>query len=213
MNVGVIKRRVKRQFGDTSGAQITDEDIIDWINQGMVDIVRRTECLVSHRQASVVQNDPSYTLPPDVLFIQRVTLDGNTLASTSQQSIDYLGRDTDNAGAGTPYTYFLSGNVINLYPKPSVDGNDNLDIFYVRMPTEVAVDNDVPEIPLFMHEDIIRYCLARAKELDDDLEGAAALGQEYDSRMNNALFEIKGQPADSYPSVRVLPGDWGEGGW
>lgn len=207
MNLGDIITRVQRQFGDESGAQITTADITRWTNDAMMDIVRKTECLEGHKETNAILNDGTYTLPPDLMFLKRVTLDSRVLRRTRIQELDQIASDTDVAGSGTSDRYYLWGSVLTLWPNPSAAGTANLDIFYIKTPIAVVGTNDTPEIPIQMHEDIVRYCLTRAKELDDDQQGAAAIGAEYDSRLAQAMFEQKSQPVDSYPSVRLLSGD------
>lgn len=42
-NVDEVLRRVKRTFGDEAGVQINDADIMDWINDGQIEIARETK--------------------------------------------------------------------------------------------------------------------------------------------------------------------------
>lgn len=207
MNLGEIKTRVKRQFGDESGAQITDADIVRWVNDAQVDIVRRTEILQDHRETNVVSSDGSYELPSDFMFMVRATFDNHLLKQTRMQDIDFQTHSQDTTQAGTPTAVYVWNRTIYLYPKPSVSGSANFDIWFVRAPVAVVVDGDVPEIPAYMHEDIIRFCLARARELDADLDGAERALSDYESRMNQARHELTTQPVDSYPAVRLSPGD------
>lgn len=208
MNLTEIITRVQRSFGDESGAQITTADIIRWANDAQVDIVRKTGLTNQHRETDVVLDDGSYALPDNFMQMIRVTLNGKVLPNRSLHDLDLTSSEIDTAASGTPHAYYIWDNVIYLYPKPSAASVGGLDIWYVSRPATLEDVSDIPEVPIHMHEDIVRYCLARAKELDDDLEGAQVIMGDYETRLGQAVYESTSQPNDSYPAVRALPGDW-----
>lgn len=209
MNLAEIKTSVKRQFGDESGAQITEADITRWANDAIRDIVRKVEITNQHRETAAVAEDGSYELPDNFMYIARVTFDNRLINERKLQDLDLDSRAVDTAGSGTPESYYIWNNTLYLYPAPSRGGSGNLDIWYVSQPAALTSDTDVPEIPTYMHEDIVRYCLARAKELDEDWAASQIFDADYEARVMQARYEKSAQPTDSYPSVRTLPGDDG----
>jgi len=211
MNLGQIIISVQRQFGDESGAQITRSDIVRWSNDAQVDIVRKTECLQVHSETDVIKDDGSYDVPFDFIKLRRVTFDGKRLARVELEELDNLNSDQSNSNSSYPEMFYVWGRKIWLYPKPSKSGTGNLDVYYVKMPNELVSDQDVPEIPTHLHEDIIRFCLIRAKELNEDDEKAQALMFEYDGRMAMSRDEVTNPEIESYPAVRDLDSMWG--GW
>lgn len=208
MNLLDIKTRVKRLFGDESGAQIIDADIIRWANDGQLDIVRRTECLQAHVETNSVAKDNSYALPPDAIRVRRVTYDGNVLSRVELEELDGVNKSREASDiTGTPTQYYIWGRQLWLYPTPSNSGTGNLDIYYLKAPATLGGDADVPDIPGHMHEDIVRYCLARAKELDEEFNQAEQIWNDYQMRTMLSFDEQHNPNADSYPAVRALPGD------
>lgn len=213
MNRGQIKSMVKRLFGDTTGTQITDSDIESWIALAELDIARRTKCLKKHAETDAVADDGAYALPPDCLVVERVTLDGLKLAKTQLEELDDI-HVSDTPGSGVPSYYYIWGDTLHLYPWPASAGTGNLDIFYVYKPAEMAADVDVPTVPSQYHEDIVKYCLALAKDLDEEDSQAGILRAQYEQRLVQAKDEEQGDH-QTFPAVRCLPGDygydWGEG--
>lgn len=207
MNVEDIKTRVFRQFGDESGAQIDESDIIRWVNDAQIDIVRRTEILQKEGTIiPVLTGTDEYDPPVDFMFPRRATLDGVLLQRTTVEEMDmYQGNREADGMSGLPDRYYIRGLKFVLYPVPESDGD--LVVLYVRQPTAVTAVGDVPEIPLYMHEDIVRYCLQRAKELNEDFDQADRIGADYEQRTNKAREESQSPHGDSYPAVRLLPGD------
>ena len=46
LNIQDVANRVKRTFGDESGVQVTDDDIIRWVNDAQLEISRQNEDLL-----------------------------------------------------------------------------------------------------------------------------------------------------------------------
>lgn len=207
MNLGQIVSRVQTQVGDLAGVLMTRAAVVDWANEGQLEIVRKTECLTKHKQTNAISSDGSYELPSDFLFMKRVTLDDVRLTETSLDDLDLLNNSVDSAANSTPGYFYVSDNVLFLYPKPSSTGSGNLDIWYVRQPATLVNDNDIPEIPVWMHKEIVQYCKIQARELDDDPENQTRAQNLFDSNIGEIQYELHSQPLDSYPAVRSLPGD------
>lgn len=209
MNLGQIILAVQRMFGDTSGIQINEDDIMRWANQAQIDIARKVECIQEHITTSSIGADASYPLPENFLSAKRVTFNDAVLNPTTLEKADitWPSREVEPIPQGTPTSYFVWRNSLYLYPAPSQDQSDVLEVFYVRIPAPMFSDDDTPEIPETLHEDIIRYCLMQAKELDEDSGEATKLRVEYLDRMAESRDEAWNKYADSYPAVRLLPGD------
>lgn len=206
MNLGEIITRVQRQFGDDSGAQITQADIIRWSNDAQVEIVRQTECLQIHAETDSIADDGSYDVPTDFIRLRRVTYEGIPLHRTNLEDLD--GSTRGAIAEGTPTKYYLWGEKLFLHPVPTSSGSGVLDIYYLKRPDTLVASNDVPEIPVHLHEDIVRYCLARAKELDEEDGKAQEVMSDFSLRMMQAREEQFSNEQDSYTAVRALPGDY-----
>lgn len=209
MNLGQIIMAVQRQFGDESGAQITRSDIIRWANDGQVDITRKTEILQVHSETDTIKDDGSYDLPFDHIRLRRISYRGDRLDRIELEELDELVPQQEKQAASHPKYYYVWGRKIWLYPKPSRNGEGKLDAYYVKMPDELKVDQDVPEIPVHMHEDIIRYCLARSKELNEDDSKAQEVMFDYENRIALSKDEAQNPEVASYPSVRDIEADFG----
>lgn len=208
MNLGELTSRVQRQFGDEAGVQITAGDIRNWLNDAQVDIVRRTDVLQASLKTDVVANQPDYAVPNNFVKIRRVTVNGNLIRPTQLEHLDQLNPGRDNETTSIPNWYYTWGNSIYLYPTPSARSTLGLEIYYIRTPLVLNAPTDIPEIPAYMHEDLLRFALARAKELDEEEASAQRLMADYGDRMAQSSWEASNQQTDSYPAVRLLPGDF-----
>lgn len=208
MDLGEIKDEVKSQSGDESGALITDADITRWVNFGQIDLVRKTDVLQEHAETDAVASDGSYTVPDDYVKLRRVTYDGQKLARTNLEELDNLHPNRDKTNpTGTPTHYYVWGRKLWVYPAPANLGVGLLDIYYVPRPAELINDSDIPEVPVTMHEDLVRYCLARAKEKDEETQDAQNIMADYENRVMLSRDESQNEEIDSYPAVRLVSGD------
>lgn len=212
MLVSEIALRVKRQFGDEAGAQITDADIIRWVNDAQREIAVNNDLLQTTATTATVNGQDQYTLPSDVLTMRSVRYGGRKLAYLSpEESSAMIG--SDGTTKGTPTHYSVWARNIDLYPAPDVDDPDDIQLYYTRQPVAVTAAGDEPELPQQYHNRIVEYCIAQAYELDDNTESY----QNKMKQFNEGVEKLKGQgdwqSQDVYPSITVSPGDYGDGAW
>lgn len=216
INLGDVKIRVKRQFGDESGVQITDDDITRWANDGMLDIVTKNEeVLETSSTTSTVVGQQDYPLPTDIMILRSVS--SRTTANTSYtplegksfQEFDNLISEWDGPsfGNGYPQIYHVYGGTLKIWPIPDVASVDGLKIYYSRVPTELVNDGDQIDLPLPYHNAVVNYCLAQAYELDEDLQTATYKTAQVTDNIATNKDREKWTNRDKYPSISVLPED------
>jgi hypothetical protein len=95
-------------------------------------------------------------------------------------------RDIDRSGLsnGAPNFYALTGQNIELYPTP--DAVYNLQMRYWMMPSVLALDADVPVMPVDWHHLLWVYAVWLCYEGDDD----AQMGQYWQQRFNTELSQF-----------------------
>ena len=120
LTVAEISTRVKRQFGDDYGAQITDDDILRWINDAMRDIALRNNLLQIKAATAVVDGQQDYTLPSNLLTLAAIRFGTTKLQALNPQEADEF--VAENTGEGTPQFYSVWGSTISLYPIPDAAG-------------------------------------------------------------------------------------------
>lgn len=218
MNVGEIGTRVKRQFGDESGVQLTDEDLIRYINDGCRQLILfNEELLQTLGTTSAVAGQQAYPLPVDLLVLKSVTyqtpgdstfykLSGLDFAKFQEQ-ID--GWDGTAYGTSTPVTFMRYGDNLHLFPIPDVAGTNNIKIYYNRKPTDVDDVTDTPDIPVLYHEVLVKYCLSQAYEMDEDLDAAALKGQQISGDMTLLRGRNDWTVQETYPVITVRDEDSG----
>lgn len=210
MNVGEIALRVKRTFGDEAGAQITDADIMRWVNDAQREIAFNNDLLQTTATTATVVGKDQYTLPPDVLTMRSVRYGGRTLSYLSpEEAAKLIG--TDSTATGTPTHYSVWARNIDLYPAPDAADPDDLQLYYTRQPAVVTTTSQEPELPLKYHNRIVEYCIAQAYELDDNMDSYRQKMQQFQDGVEKIKGSEEWQAQDVYPSISVSVHDyWGE---
>ena len=216
MIVSDIYNRVKRQFGDESGVQVTDTDILRWINDGQRQIVMANEGLLeTTATSSSVVNDGDYSLPADLLILRSVSYKAPGNAFYSQlkgmsftafnKYVDSWDGDTLTVGVPEVYTSY-AGNII-LYPIPSQAVTNGIKIYYQRKPTDLTLSSETPDLPVLYHETLVKYCLQQAYEMDEDWEASVAKGTEFSTDLSLLRGREDWKVQETYPVISILPED------
>jgi hypothetical protein len=203
MNAADLRRRIQNIMGDDSGIFFETVDLYDLCNDAQMDIVRKTEILRTSAQISMIAAQPEYPLPVDFIVEKRVTYQGIRMKKTTIEEIDdWMDAKDDPSTAGNASFYYIVGNKIGFYPTPVGAVANAVRVTYVKAPVLLAADVDIPEIPVHMHEDIIRYVLGRAREQSEQFDVAQAIMGDYDKRLGLSKDQAQSQAAASYPVIR-----------
>lgn len=210
MNLSEVQDRVKNQFGDTSGAVITNDDIARWASDAQVDIARKTKCNETETTIAAHPAGDRDLAIGNLLSVFEVRWNGTSLRHYTRQQINmmYPNWRTATYATGTPHAYYADETGINLFPAPSEAGE--VFVRYNARPSPVVNSGDLFSIPEEYHEDIVVRCLQRAYEQDGQWTAADRKGQEYTARVGETAYDSKQKDDDSYPAIRALPGDYGD---
>jgi hypothetical protein len=208
MQVSDIVRRVTNIFGDKDQVQIDQDMILDWINDGQKDICRKAECLEDIYTAGIIAGNLSFIYPQYFLKELTVKVAGIKLSRLTYQSFNVLYPDWEaDQGRGNPLYYYHYQGSIWVWPRPAVDDVDGFQMYYIRYAPPLIDDNSSPMIPEVFHEDLVEYCLWRALQQDEQWVPAREKKAEYESRLLETIYDSKNLQAESYPAVRLCPGD------
>lgn len=211
MNLGEIIQRTQNLHGDTVEAQITQAMIIDWANEAQLELVRKAEVLQGSYATVSLNGTRAYAIPSDVLRIRRVEYNERRISKVSLEELDTVDSyQTSGDASGEPiYYYEWSGNIY-FYPTPS-ENDKVISVYYLKRPTELSAVSDVPDIPEQFHPDLVRYCLSRAKEVDEEYDKAQETMNDFRMRVAETKADAAESDLGSYPAVRALEGDLGYG--
>lgn len=174
--------RVRSQFGDTSGAQLGDASLLNWINDGQREIVNSNPILRASKSTDVVINQAEYSFPSDkVLLIEAVYIDGYPIDNLTPQAAREYIRKADPASVATaerPMIWYERAGVITFWPKPNKSITNGLKLEYIKSPTSLVSLSSAVAIPDRYFTHLVNYVVAQALEMDENYDAASyKLGQ------------------------------------
>lgn len=202
-------RRNVRDTATSSALQRYSNTVLDAIiNEGQRDVVSNTWILSKSTSITLSAETTYYTLPSDLIAIQRVTRSfGNLPEVTLAQ------QDADNANAdwevtsGTP-TYFFQdraqSNKIGLAPYPNSSNTGTLKIIYYCYATDLSAAGDTPlnaENRFTVYHDLLTwYGTYRLMYIEGMWDKAKVFKDLYDTRLG-VLLEDYGAKPNRVPEI------------
>jgi hypothetical protein len=207
--VSEIATRVKRQFGDEGGAQITDADIIRWVNDAQTEIAVANDLLQVSATTATVAGTQKYTIPSNLLILRAAKWKGLKLQAITMEEADAT-MIANTSPAGDPTQFWQFARQVYLWPIPLANGSTDLTLYFTRQPVQVTVVGDTPELPVQYHPRIVEYCIAQAAELDDNLAQYQLKMAQFENGVTKLKDNADWDSQDTYPTISVSPRDYGE---
>lgn len=207
MLVSEIATRVRNQFNDDAGIQITDAHVIRWINDAQRDIALNNDLLEVKATTPVAVGTTNYGIPTNLLTLRSLRYDGIKLKKLSLQEAEELFPPGLPMGNGTPQWFYREAADFVILPAADV-ATKVLTTIYTRVPVAVAVVGDTPELPVEYHNRIVEYCMAQAAEMDDNPQLAGMKMQQFESKVADTK-RMANDGDDFFPNITVLGRDAG----
>lgn len=214
MNVQDVANRVRRTFGDDSGVQIVDDDIIQWVNDAQLQIsIDNEELLEATATANIVASQADYSTPTDMntlrsLMFNNFKVRGLSFAEFNEYIDGFKATAAQGGyGNGKPEVFMVYGGTITLFPTPSTSITNGLRIYYSRHPASVGNLADALLVPDRYHNSVVEYCLQRAYEMDENLDMAAYKKGEFATQVQKLKNQEKWTSKEYYPKITILPED------
>lgn len=204
----LVADAVKRQFGDPDGRQITNDDILRWLNTAQQEIVSQNPILKETIQTGVTAGVSSYTYPAEhVQYIEAVHYKDLPLESyTFQEAQNYiLQRKVETIGLDNvrPVIWYERNGELFLYPTPSLTESNVLKMYYIKRPSDLTALSQQLQLPDRYFQRIVDLVLSRAYQLDENWEAAKYKQTEYIAGMEQLANQENVTNTNTYPSVTV----------
>lgn len=200
---GDVAAALRRQFGDESGVQVEEGDVLRWINQGQAEIARANKVLKAKGTQTTIANQATYSLAmgKNILQVESIRYDGNRLEPTEFTTIDANLDAYPKTAPGDPALWYRWGTQITLWPTPKAAAT--LDVFFTALPVlwETFDADRVLEIPDTYFQPLLDFVLSKAHEMDDDGGAQQSSYQQYSDRMAAMNDEERPTQKLSYPKI------------
>lgn len=199
-----VMQAVKRQFGDESGVQLEDADIIRWVNDASDEINRRNKVLKATSLTSSVVDQQDYTFPTDrILQIESLHYAGSRLPNMpfAQAEDQIIGANTSATANGQPELWYEWGGKFSFWPRPSTV--ESITLYFTQRPARITTSVEVIPLPDKYFQDIVRYVLMQAYEMDEDWAASSAKQQQLDASIGEMGEEERTAQNMTYSTITV----------
>lgn len=202
--VSEVMTAVKRQFGDESGVQLEDSDIVRWINDAQDVIVSKTKVLKAKSTIVATPEQGAYTFPSENIYqIESIHYDGARIPNMGFPEAEehIFGTDPLGEALGNPVLWYEWAGTFTFWPAPN--DNKNIDLYYTKRPERVSLSTDILSLPDRYYQDIVRYVLQQAYEMDEDLGNAQAKGAQFEQSINEFSEENRTAQNMTYSTITI----------
>jgi len=205
--VGDVYNYVKRVFGDEAGVQLSNADIVRWINEAQHDINIVNKALQATATTPLVAGQTDYTLSgitPAIYEINSLLIDGRRIGNIpiaqAEESISLA--DPEGSENGAPQFWYEWANTIKFWPKPTAGGT--IEIRYIAEPAEVTTNSsDLLSLRDEFFTDIVNYVLKNAYEMDENPEMMQMKAQEFQQSIAERGEKETNAQHMTYPTMTV----------
>lgn len=202
--VSDIASSVKRQFGDESGAQITDQDIIRWVGDAQNELASQLKIIKGKATMLTVAGQSAYSLPIasadqiESIHIDGVRIPGTTLA----QAEEVIYSHTDGTVAGKPTLWYSWNAEVTFWPAPAA--NSALVIYYIGVPTPIVEITDTLSIPDKYYDSIHAYVMAKVFQLDEEFTASNDQMQTFLNKVSEQTESDTQGATLMYPMITIV---------
>lgn len=203
--VSEVITAVQRQFGDESGVQLENTDVIRWINDAQDIIVAKNKVLKAKSTTPSVEGQAAYTFPSDNIHqIESIHYNGYRVPNMSfpEAEEQIFQADPNSTTVGNPVLWYEWAGTFTFWPAPGEV--QNIDLYYTQRPAPVTLISDVLSLPDKYYQDVVRYCMQQAYEMDEDMANSQAKGQQFDASLNEKSEEERTAQNMTYETITTV---------
>lgn len=201
---------VKRSFGDEAAVQISDEDILRWVNAAQRELAYRNDILRGTAKTALQDGVLSYDISGlSISKIHSLYVKNRPVEHRSfQHAEEYiLGQDPERVQRGQPRIWYKWGNTISFWPVPDEDVDEGILIHYIAAPKEIETTTGILEIPDEYFNRVVEYVMSQAYELDEDAQTSSLKLQQFTEGLSRMAGNHDTPQDQYYPTITVLEED------
>jgi len=204
--VADVAASVKRIFGDESGVQLVDNDVLVWTNEAQNVIADSTKVLKAKAVTAMTNGTNTYSLSsisPKILQIESLLVNGRRIGNMSVAQAEETISQSDPLAeeVGFPGFWYEWAGEITFWPKPNLDAE--ILIRYTAAPTVLTAMSDILSLPDDFLPDVINHVLRRAYEMDENESMMNYKRQEFENSMLELTDEERQAQNMTYETITI----------
>lgn len=202
-----IATALKRTFGDESGVQVIDDDVIRWINEAQLDICMKNRILKVRAGNDLVAGQGYYPLPDGIIAIESIHVNGIPVQPRTITQMEALILAGDPGRIETkkqPEYWWEYAGGVEFWPKPSESVSQGLTIYFVAAPTLMTSLTSFLSIPDRYYKAVQESVLASAYEMDENFDAYAMKQQQLNNTLSQFINEEETSAHRTYSTIQYI---------
>lgn len=199
---------VQRQFGDESGVQLQNSDVIRWVNDGQLAIVQANRILKAKGTIASVSGQKDYSLSTLAVYqVESIHFGGRRVPNLPFAQVEQKVSTTDPATDwnGMPDFWYEWAGVVSFFPIPQEVAN--IDVYYTVAPPSYAA-NAALTTTLFVPDRyfsvLVKFVLQMAYEMDEDWTASEQKQQQFTTDVNDFGEQERDAQNMTYDTITVV---------
>lgn len=176
--------------------------LVDWLDEGQIDIVRRTGCYTASKDLTSVDGTREYELGTDVMRLLFVTYNGKQVQPASQEQMQFYADYPSESAEGTPTHYYVkmtTNPLLGFTPVPGTSGL-TIAVHYVKRPPTLLTVGNSPVIPEQFQRLIVKFAMYNVLIKDVKVDTLTLWQREYEQGVNRMAEETRNFDVRRLPS-------------
>ena len=188
--------RVRSLLNESTASFWGDDELLQWINDGIIDIAAKTWCLGDQETVNLVNATLGYALSSDYISIVNVlyNLSAASVKSLLRGHPAMIGHVPD---PGEPVYWYEFDGKICVFPIQADATNMSLTVDLVPVPTVLVTGAGNVPIPFWFEDSLVLYVLAKGLYKDNETITAAETYVAYERSLARYITELLEKPATS----------------
>lgn len=221
MDLTTIRNSVRELTDETVSTDPTFAMLNTFINYRYQDLVGRIMNVhqdffgITDHTIDTVADQKEYSMPVDgnsrnkVKRIRRVEIAYDGTNYDIAYPIDLNDQNSTESDTETTYTqndprYYIFGDKIGFNPIPDANGTNNIKIWYIPRPDDLALDGDIPIIPVEYHQLLVYGAAADLKKRDENFTAAQNYEIDYETGSQKMVMEAAERQTQKSNAVKDI---------
>ena len=191
-----IVTRVRALLNESSASFFSDNQIMEWINNGCLDIVTKTWCLGSTKDITLLNNILEYDLTTNYITIASVHYydNGTPKKALLRSNPSMFGHVPD---PNEPVYWYEFDNKLGIFPIITNAGTQSVKVMLITPPAVIGLANPLP-IPQYFDEAIVKYACSMGLFRDNELQTAQSTMEEYSKTIALYSSDLISKPPEEF---------------
>jgi hypothetical protein len=190
-----ITTRIRALVNESTAAFWDDGDILQWINDGIKNIIGKTWCIGDQETVNLVNNTLEYTLSNDYTTLVGVQYleSAVPIKALLRGHPAMVGHVAD---PGEPVYWYEWDGAVGIFPLVADTTNMTLTVYQVPTVAALAAGETI-NIPFIFEDAIVLYATSMALYRDNELSTAQETYRMYGAEIGQYTQEMLEKPVDT----------------